>query len=117
MRPPLVVGGQGKKPMTDNPNELYGLNVLANGRNLNAIRLLTGLSAGRSGHILRQLNFHINEGTVLIIMKKDSPKGPMVAFLEGATLDDALYVVAAAVKSKTVPWKPDKWRTTRNDKK
>lgn len=103
--------------MNLHPNERYGLNVVANGRNFNAIRLLTGLSKGRSGHSLVQLNFHFKDETVLIILKKDSPNGPMVAFLEAYTLDDALYLVAHAVKSKTVPWKADKWRTTRNDKK
>lgn len=95
----------------------YGHNVVANGRNWAAIRLMTGLTVGRSGHILRQVNFHFKDESVLVILKKDSPKGPMVAFLEGKTLDDALYVAAYAIKSRTVPWKDDKWRSTRNDKK
>jgi hypothetical protein len=54
--------------------------------------------------------------SVLVVLKKDTPKGPMVAFLEARNLDDALYVTAAAVKSKTVPWKPDKFRSMRSDK-
>lgn len=99
------------------PNEEYGHNVVANGRNWNAIRLLTGLANGRSGHTLQQINFHFKDATVLIIMKKDSPRGPKVAFLEANTLDDALWVAATAVKSKKVPWKDDKWRSTRSDKK
>lgn len=103
--------------MCDNPNESYGLNVLANGRNFNAIRLLTGLSAGRSGHTLRQINFQFHPDKVLIVMKKDSPNGPMVAFLDAYTLDDALYVVASAIKARTVPWKVDKWSTMRSDRK
>jgi hypothetical protein len=41
----------------------------------------------------------------------------MVAFLEAENLDDVLYVTAHAIKSKTVPWKPDKFRSMRNDKK
>lgn len=99
------------------PNELYGTNVLANGRNFNAIRLLTGLSNGRSGHTLKQISFQFKETTVLIIMKKDSPNGPKVAFLEAHNLDDALWVAASAIKSRTIPWKDDKWRTMRNDEK
>lgn len=102
--------------MDSHPNELYGFNVLANGRNWNAIRLLTGLSTGKSGHTLRQVNFHFKNETVLIIMKKDSPNGPMVAFIEADGLDNALWVAASYIKSKRVPWKVDKWRSTRNDK-
>jgi len=102
--------------VADNPSDLYGLNVLANGRNFNAVRLLTGLSAGKSGHTLRQISFQFKDETVLIVMKKDSPKGPKVAFLEAYTLDDALYVAASAIKSKTIPWKDDKWRSMRSDK-
>lgn len=103
--------------MNQSPSESYGLNVLQNGRNLNTIRLLTGLSAGKSGHTLRQVNFQFKDETVLIVLKKDSPNGPMVAFIEAYNLDDALFVLAGAIKSKKVPWKPDKWGSMRNDKK
>lgn len=95
--------------MTDNPSESYGFNVVPNGRNWNAIRLLTGLSAGRSGHSLTQINFQFKATSVLIILKKDSPKGKMVAFLEASNLDSALFVLAYHIKSKRVPWKPDKY--------
>lgn len=98
-------------------NERYGLNVVSNGRNWNCLKLLTGLGAERGGHKLVAIDIRFNASTVLVLLKKDSPKGPMVAFMEAANLDDALYVVAAAVKSKTVPWKPDKFRTMRSDKK
>lgn len=101
--------------MSKYDNEKYGFNVVANGRNFNAIRLLTGGEDGRSGHRLLQMNFHFKDGSVLVILKKDSPIGPQVAFLEGTSLDNALWVAAMAIKSKTVPWKADKWRTTRND--
>lgn len=91
-------------------SEEYGLNVLPNGRNWNTIRLLTGKNAGMGGHVLRQVNFHFKGTSILIILKKDSPKGPMVAFLEAETLDDALFVLATAIKAKTIDWRPDKWR-------
>ena len=103
--------------MSTKINDAYGLNVIANGRNFNAIRLLTGKTTGVKGHILRQVNFHFKDNSILIILKKDSPKGPMVAFMEAESLDDALWVVACAIKHKRIPWKPDKWRTTRSDEK
>lgn len=102
--------------MSNKDNETYGLNVVANGRNFNAIRLLTGGEVGRLGHILRQINFQFKDKSVLIILKKDSPAGPMVAFLEAPTLDVALWIVASAIKSHKVPWKADKWGTMRSDK-
>lgn len=102
--------------MCDNPDTEYGLNVVANGRNFNAIRLLTGLGQQRAGHTLKTLSFHFKPDSVLIRLKKDSPKGPMVAFLEAEGLDDALWVAAQYIKAQRVPWKPDKWRSTRNDK-
>lgn len=91
-------------------NETYGMNVLANGRNWNFLRLLIGQSGEVKGHQLRQVNFHLMEDGVRIVLKKDSPKGPQVAFLHGTNLDAALFVVAASIKSKTIPWKADKWR-------
>lgn len=102
--------------MSKYDSEKYGFNVVANGRNFNAIRLLTGGDDGRLGHRLLQLNFHFKGKTVLVILKKESPMGPQVAFMEAASLDAALWVVAMAIKSKSVPWKADKWGTIRNDK-
>jgi len=101
--------------MSKKDNEQYGHNVVANGRNFNAIRLLTGGEVGRLGHTLRQINFQFKDKSVLIILKKDSPTGPQVAFMEAPTLDVALWIVASAIKQKKVPWKADKWRTTRID--
>lgn len=101
--------------MSNEDNETYGLNVVANGRNFNAIRLLTGGEVGRLGHTLRQINFQFKANSVLIILKKDSPVGPQVAFLEAPTLDTALWIVAAAIKAKKVPWKADKWGSMRSD--
>jgi hypothetical protein len=79
------------------------------GTHWNTIRLLTGLSIGKSGHILTSIRLDIKEDTVLIILKKRTPTGPMVAFLEAPTLELVLWVMASAIKSKTVPWKPDKY--------
>jgi hypothetical protein len=94
----------------------YGFNVVANGRNWNCLRLLTGFGAEREGHKLTAIDIRFKEATILVVLKKDSPKGPQVAFLEAANLDDVLFVVASAVKSKTIPWKPDKFRSMRSDK-
>jgi hypothetical protein len=78
--------------------------------------LLTGLGAERDGHRLTAIDVRFKETTILVILKKDSPNGPMVAFLEAVSLDDVLFVVASAVKSKTIPWKADKFRSMRSDK-
>lgn len=94
----------------------YGFNVVANGRNWNALKLLTGLGQERMGHRLTAVNIQLKPNSVLIILKKDSPKGAMIAFLEAKGLDEALWVMASMVKAKRIPWKPDKWRSTRNDK-
>jgi len=56
------------------------------GRHWNTLRLLTGLAVGRSGHILTSMQLQFKEETVLIILKKKSPFGDQVAFLEAATL-------------------------------
>ena len=94
----------------------YGLNVVANGRNWNCLRLLTGIGQEREGHRLIAIDIRLKGTSVLIVLKKDSPKGPMVAFLEAKNLDDALYVMASAIRSKAVPWKADKYRSMRKDK-
>ena len=88
----------------------YGFNVIQNGRNFNAVRLLTGGDAGKNGHRLTAINFSFKDTTVLIILKKDTPTGAKVAFLEASSLDDALYVLATTIKSKTVPWRDDRWK-------
>jgi hypothetical protein len=87
------------------------------GRHWNTIRLLTGLAVGRSGHQLISMQLQFKEETVLIILKKKSPTGDQVAFLEAATLELVLWVMASAIKSKTVPWKANKWTSMRSDKK
>jgi len=98
------------------PNDKqYGYHVVANGRNWNYIKLITGHAARWSKHNLKGINFQFLEDRVRIVIKKDSPKGPQVAFLEGSNADEALYNLAYAIKSKTLRWRPDKFRTTRRD--
>jgi hypothetical protein len=100
----------------DHWKEIYGFNVVSAGRNWNSLRLLTGVGAEKEGHRLAAIDIRFKGDTVLIVLKKDSPKGPMVAFLEAMSLEDVLFVVASAIKSKAVPWKPDKFRSMRSDK-
>lgn len=91
-------------------------NVSANGRNWNCLRLLTGLGQEKAGHRMKQINFQFKDNHILLILKKDSPKGPMVAFIECEDLDKSLWVAASLTKSKQIPWKADKWGTMRKDK-
>lgn len=90
---------------------------MVNGHNWNSIRLLTGCGKVVQKQQLVAIDMRFDVDKVLIILKKDSPKGPMVAFLETSNLDDALDVLARAIKAKAVPWKPDKYRSMRSDKK
>lgn len=103
--------------MDTSSDKEYGKNVVANGRNWNYLKLITQLQHGRQGHYLTELKFLIKNEEVLVIAKKDSPQGPVVAFVVGVDLDSALYNLAYAIKTKSLNWKPDKWRTTRSDKK
>lgn len=98
-------------------DEILGHNVVSNGRHWNALKLLTGNARELVGHRLTAVDIRFKGETVLVMLKKESPKGPQVAFLEAKDLDDALYVMAAAVRSKTIPWKADKWGSMRSDKK
>lgn len=102
--------------MSDERKEAYGHNVVANGRNWNVIKLLTGVGATRKGHRLVSISIHFKTDEVLVISKKEGPKGPEVSFLAAPNIDAALYVLASSIKSKQMGWRPDKWRTTRNDK-
>lgn len=95
----------------------HGYNVVPNGRNWNYIRLLTGLGRERRGHRLHSIQFNLKPNKVTIILKKDSPKGPQVAFLEAQDLDNALYNLAWHIKAKRLKWRHDKWRAMRSDKK
>lgn len=89
-------------------------NCLANGRNIRALVLLTNSPQGVGGHTLKSIQIQFRETDVLIILKKDSPKGAKVAFIEANGLDDALYVMASLIKAKRVPWRDDRWASKKS---
>lgn len=95
--------------MTEKNQPIWIAGERAVGTHWNTIRLLTGMAVGKSGHILKSIRLDLKEDTVLIILKKTTPTGPEVAFLEAPTLELVLWVMASAIKSKTVPWKRDKF--------
>jgi len=95
--------------MTEEKQPIWIAGERAIGTHWNTIRLLTGLAVGKSGHILTSMRMDFKEEGVLIILKKKTPTGPEVAFLEAPTLELVLWVMASAIKSRTVPWKKDKW--------
>lgn len=101
--------------MQTSEKERYGFNVVANGRNWNYIRLLTGHAERWTKHRLTGINFRFNADGILVVVKKDSPKGPQVAFIDGKDLDTALYNLAYGIKSKSLRWRPDKFSTMRRD--
>lgn len=102
--------------MSSDADSRYGYNVVANGRNINYLRLITGFGGSRKDHYLTSIQFKFRKDDILIVMKKDTPKGAMICFLEAATIDDALYNMALHIKRKNLPWKPDKWTSMRIDK-
>lgn len=102
--------------MQSSDNEAYGFNVVANGRNWNYIKLITGHAKRWTSHQLRAIDFKFKAEEVLIVIKKDSPTGPQVAFVSGSNADEALYNLAYGIKSKTLRWRKDKFRTMRTDK-
>lgn len=88
----------------------WGTNFRQTGSNLMALRHLVADGKERRGHKFLEIRLQWKDDSLLVILKKDSPKGPEIAFIEGDTLEEAVYVMAHMVKSKTVPWKQDKWK-------
>jgi len=84
--------------------------VLQLGQWWSAIRHLTNIPTGKSGHNLTDISFKIREKDVLVVIRKDSPKGRMVAFVDAPSLDLALWRVAQMIEAKQLGWKVDKWR-------
>jgi len=84
--------------------------VLRLGQWWSAIRLLTNIPTGKSGHNLTDISFKVREKDVLVVIRKDSPKGRMVAFVDAPSLDLALWRVAQMIEAKQLGWKVDKWR-------
>ena len=87
------------------------------GLQMQTIRLMVGGQGGKAGHRLKGLNIKFLDDEVLLVVKKDTPKGPMVAFFGAEDLEGAMYNLALAIKAKRIDWKPDKWGSMRNDGK
>jgi hypothetical protein len=102
--------------MSEEKSPIWIAGDAAIGRHWNTIRLLTGLAIGKTGHILESMQLVFKDDTVLIILKKRSPAGRQVAFLEAATLELVLWVMASAIKSKSIPWRANNWTSMRSDK-
>lgn len=73
--------------------------------------------SGREGHYLREIRIVFKPEKVLVILKKDGPKGPQIGFIESESFDEAIWVMGQAVKAKQINWKADKWGSMRIDKK
>ena len=71
---------------------------------------------GREGHYLTEVKIMFRRDGVLMVLKKDSPTGPKVAFIETEHFDSCVWVLKEHIVSKQVQWKPDKFRSIRNDK-
>ena len=69
----------------------------------------------KKGHKFVSIQITWKVDSVLVILKKDSPKEPKIAFIEAKDIEDALWCMAQAISSKKVAWKTDKWRTMRID--
>lgn len=87
------------------------------GRRWRSLVHLIRPTSGKMGHRMTEVRLQFKDDTVLLILKKDTPKGPQIAFLEAESFDTALWVLEDAVKAKRVPWKRDRWRTMRIDEK
>lgn len=86
------------------------------GKNWRALVHLVRPRRGNQGHYLREIRLIFKPEKVLVVLKKDGPKGPQVAFLDAGNFDECLWVMAQAVTSKSLNWKEDKWVSMRSDK-
>lgn len=68
---------------------------------------------GVAGHFLKEIKIQFKEDKILIILKKDSPKGPMVAFIEARRFGEVVWVMAHLIKSKQLRWRLDEWEMRR----
>lgn len=87
------------------------------GSNMLALRHLISDGETVRGHRFREIRVQWKDDSVLVILKKDSPKGPQIAFLEGIGFEEAIYITASAIKAKSVPWKLDKWKMRNSGQK
>jgi len=61
------------------------------------------------GHKFKSVQVNFKEDSVLIILKKESPKGPQIAFVEARSFTAALWGMQQEITSKRIAWKADKW--------
>lgn len=83
---------------------MYGM-----GLNLNALCLIANVPHGRQDHVLKEIKIQFKEEHCLVILKKATPSGGQVAFLQAEDLAWALWAMAHGIKAKTIKWKTDKW--------
>lgn len=73
--------------------------------------------SGKAGHYLTEIKIQLKQDRVLIVLKKDSPGGPQVAFVSAEDFDGAIWVLAQEITSKKLRWRVDEWEIRRVDKK
>lgn len=70
---------------------------------------LTGLPGKKSGHRLTSIRLDFIESGIRIILKKQTPKGPKIAFLNCTDFDAALWVMSQSIKAKKLKWREDRY--------
>lgn len=118
LNPPTPSKGKKKKVnLPEVKSGKVGLNQPphVNGKSWNAIRHLAAPGEILKGHKLVGMNFIFQEDKVLVILKKDSPQGSKVAFIDGASMDLCLWRVAQHISSKTLKWVDDKYKKPKGD--
>lgn len=86
------------------------------GMYINQIMNCTNQAKPTDGHRLTGINIRFTAERVKLILKKDTPKNPKVAYFEAATITYALWMAASALTSKRVPWRDDEWEMRRRSK-
>lgn len=64
---------------------------------------------GLDGHVFKSVQIQFKDDEILVIMKKDTPKGPMVSFTSANSFIWALYNVHRGLITRKMRWMPDKW--------
>lgn len=80
------------------------------GHQWNAIRHLMAMQHEVAGHRLTAINFKIKPDEILIILRKETPKGNKVSFISASSLDDGLDVLCQLIKNKQLKWKDDRYK-------
>lgn len=76
----------------------------------------TNYGFDRKGHKLISFRIKYREDDVLLILQKDSPQGPRIAFVDGSNVENALAVLTFMVEKKRLEWHEDKYRMREFDK-